>query len=201
MSPTFIKGCGEALAAARITFDKLHMLAHTHHAVDRMRRIEQRGDLSLKGMRWTLLRAREDLTPAAAADPDALIARLGLKGAVARNSRPPADQRRARHARSLVHRHHALEGRLDEGGRRAGAPASGRHRRLGVDPPDQRLPRGSERTVRSRRAMCARFRPLRHHPHRAVSHRRQPRLRRPQPSCLSTHLKFNIAEITDWMLH
>jgi transposase len=42
MSPTFVKGSGEALPATRITFDKLHVLAHAHHAVDRMRRIKQR---------------------------------------------------------------------------------------------------------------------------------------------------------------
>ena len=76
MSPAFIKGVAGALPAARITFDKFHVLAHAHAAVDRMRRIEQRDDRSLKGLRWTLLRAREDLTPAAAADLDALIARL-----------------------------------------------------------------------------------------------------------------------------
>lgn len=76
MSPAFIKGCGEALPAARITFDKFHVLAHAHQAVDRTRRIEQRSEPALKGMRWTLLRARQDLTPAAALDLDALIARL-----------------------------------------------------------------------------------------------------------------------------
>lgn len=76
MSPAFIKGCTEHLPAARITFDKFHVLGHAHTAVDRMRRIEQRGEPALKGMRWTLLRGREGLPPAAAADLEALIARL-----------------------------------------------------------------------------------------------------------------------------
>ena len=41
-----------------------------------MRRIEQRTDKSLKGMRWSLLKDRCRLKPAAAADLDALIARM-----------------------------------------------------------------------------------------------------------------------------
>ena len=41
-----------------------------------MRRIEQRSDKSLKGMRWSLLKNRASLKPEAAADLDALIARM-----------------------------------------------------------------------------------------------------------------------------
>ena len=41
-----------------------------------MRRIEQRADHSLKGMRWSLLKDRSRLTPEAAADLDALIAQM-----------------------------------------------------------------------------------------------------------------------------
>jgi hypothetical protein len=44
--------------------------------VDKMRRIEQRTDKSLKGMRWSLLKDRSRLQPKAAADLDALIARV-----------------------------------------------------------------------------------------------------------------------------
>ena len=40
------------------------------------RRIEQRADKSLKGMRWSLLKDRASLRPEAAADLDALIARM-----------------------------------------------------------------------------------------------------------------------------
>jgi transposase len=76
MSPAFIKGCTETLPNARITFDKFHVVWHANAAVDRMRRIEQRTDKSLKGMRWSLLKDRASLRPEAAADLDALIARM-----------------------------------------------------------------------------------------------------------------------------
>jgi len=76
MSPAFIKGCAEQLPNARITFDKFHVVWHANAAVDKMRRIEQRSDKSLKGMRWSLLKDRSRLQPEAAADLDALIARM-----------------------------------------------------------------------------------------------------------------------------
>lgn len=76
MSPAFIKGCTEQLPNARITFDKFHVIWHANAAVDKMRRIEQRTDKSLKGMRWSLLKDRASLHPEAAADLDALIARM-----------------------------------------------------------------------------------------------------------------------------
>ena len=75
MSPAFIKGVSEQLPNARITFDKFHVVWHANAAVDRMRRIEQRSDKSLKGMRWSLLKDRSRLKPEAVADLDALIAR------------------------------------------------------------------------------------------------------------------------------
>jgi transposase len=76
MSPAFIKGCAEHLPHARITFDKFHVIWHANAAVDRTRRIEQRTDPSLKGLRWSLLKDRSRLSPAAAADLDALIAQI-----------------------------------------------------------------------------------------------------------------------------
>jgi transposase len=76
MSPAFIKGCSEQFPNARITFDKFHVLWHASTAVDKMRRIEQRTDRSLKGMRWSLLKDRSRLSPQAAADLDALIAKM-----------------------------------------------------------------------------------------------------------------------------
>lgn len=76
MSPAFIKGVIEHLPNARITFDKFHVIAHANEAVNKMRRIEQRTNKSLKGMRWSLLKDRSRLTPEAAADLDALIARM-----------------------------------------------------------------------------------------------------------------------------
>jgi transposase len=76
MSPAFITGCGEAFPNARITFDKFHVVWHASMAVDKMRRTEQRSDRSLKGMRWSLLKDRSRLSPAATADLDALIAKM-----------------------------------------------------------------------------------------------------------------------------
>lgn len=76
MSPAFIKGCTDELPNARITFDKFHVVWHANAAVDKMRRLEQRTDKSLKGMRWSLLKDRADLRPEAAADLDALMARI-----------------------------------------------------------------------------------------------------------------------------
>jgi len=76
MSPAFIKGCAEHLPDARITFDKFHVVWHANMAVDKMRRIEQRTDRSLKGMRWKLLKDRGRLNTRDSADLDALIARM-----------------------------------------------------------------------------------------------------------------------------
>jgi transposase len=76
MSPAFIKGCGEAFPNARITFDKFHVVWHASTAVDKMRRIEQRTERSLKGLRWTLLKDRSRLSAEATADLDALIAKM-----------------------------------------------------------------------------------------------------------------------------
>ncbi len=79
MSPAFIKGVTKHLPNARITFDKFHVIAHASTAVDKTRRIEQKTDPSLKGLRWKLLRDRASLTPDARADLDALIARVTTK--------------------------------------------------------------------------------------------------------------------------
>jgi transposase len=78
MSPAFIKGCTQELPNARITFDndKFHVIWHAKAAVDKIRRIEHRSDKSLKGMRWSQLEDRASLKPEAAADLDALIARM-----------------------------------------------------------------------------------------------------------------------------
>jgi transposase len=79
MSPAFIKGVTQHLPNARITFDKFHVIAHASTAVDKTRRIEQKTDPSLKGLRWKLLRDRASLTPDARADLDALVAQVTTK--------------------------------------------------------------------------------------------------------------------------
>ena len=78
MSAAFINGVREHLPAASITFDTFHVIAHAGAAVDRTRRLERRADPALKGLRWTLLKDRADLSAAAAADLDALIARRAM---------------------------------------------------------------------------------------------------------------------------
>lgn len=79
MSPAFIKGVTKHLSNARITFDKFHVIAHASTAVDKTRRIEQKTDPSLKGLRWKLLRDRASLTADARADLDSLIAQVTTK--------------------------------------------------------------------------------------------------------------------------
>ena len=73
MSPAFIKGVTQELPNARITFDKFHVIAHASAAVDKTRRVEQRSNPSLKGLRWTLLKDAFSLTPAAGAALHGLI--------------------------------------------------------------------------------------------------------------------------------
>jgi transposase len=79
MSPAFIKGMAEHLPNARITFDKFHVIAHASSAVDKTRRIEQKTDPALKGLRWALLKDRAKLNARAQADLDALVAQLTTK--------------------------------------------------------------------------------------------------------------------------
>ena len=79
MSPAFIKGVADHLPNARITFDKFHVVAQASAAVDQMRRLEQRTDPSLKGLRWTLLKDRDRLSDESRADLDALIAQATTK--------------------------------------------------------------------------------------------------------------------------
>ena len=79
MSNAFIKGVGEHLPNARVTFDKFHLVAHASAALDRTRRLEQRTDPSLKGLRWTLLKDRDRLSATARADLDALVTQATSK--------------------------------------------------------------------------------------------------------------------------
>jgi transposase len=79
MSKAFIKGVTENLPNAQITFDKFHVVAHASQAVDKMRRIEQKTDPALKGLRWALLKDRRKLSREQASDLDNLIARFTTK--------------------------------------------------------------------------------------------------------------------------
>ena len=79
MSAAFIKGVANHLPEARITFDKFHVVAHASDALDQTRRLEQRDDPSLKGLRWTLLKDRNRLSAEARADLDSLITQATSK--------------------------------------------------------------------------------------------------------------------------
>lgn len=79
MSPAFIKGVTAHLPQATITFDKFHVIAHASTAVDTMRRIEQRTDPALKGLRWKLLKDRDALAPAARAELDQFVSQVTTK--------------------------------------------------------------------------------------------------------------------------
>ncbi len=79
MSPAFIKGATQHLPHAQITFDKFHVIGHANAAVDKTRRLEQKTDPSLKGLRWKLLRDYGNLKAEERADLDALIAKTATK--------------------------------------------------------------------------------------------------------------------------
>jgi transposase len=92
MSPAFIKGVTDHLPNARITFDKFHVIAHASAAVDKTRRLEQKTDPDLKGLRWALLKDRGRLPAAQRADLDGLIAQVTTKLG---SSRRPSARRAA----------------------------------------------------------------------------------------------------------
>lgn len=64
MSAAFIKGVGESLPAASITFDKFHIMKLIGDAVDETRRSERAEHPELKGFRHALLRNPETMTDA-----------------------------------------------------------------------------------------------------------------------------------------
>ena len=79
MSPAFIRGVTDQLPRAQITFDKFHVIAHASKAVDETRRLEQRTDPDLKGLRWALLKDRTKLNERQRADLDALVMQVATK--------------------------------------------------------------------------------------------------------------------------
>jgi len=76
MSPAFIRGVTDHLPNAQITFDKFHVIAHASEAIDKMRRLEQKREPSLKGLRWVLLKDRGKLTAAQRTELDGLLAHM-----------------------------------------------------------------------------------------------------------------------------
>jgi transposase len=75
MSPAFIKGIGESLPNASITFDKFHVKKIITEAVDKTRRAERVEFPELKGMRYALLRNEETMNDEQLAFVSALLLR------------------------------------------------------------------------------------------------------------------------------
>lgn len=76
MSAAFIKGVTEYLPEARITFDKFHVISHANDAVTKMRRLEQKTEPSLKGMRWSLVKDVSRLRPTEASGLEAVLSQM-----------------------------------------------------------------------------------------------------------------------------
>ncbi len=75
MSPAFIKGVGESLPKAEITFDKFHAVRIVNDAVDQVRRAEQKRQSLLRGTRYIWLRNPANLSQPQRTTLDALPTR------------------------------------------------------------------------------------------------------------------------------
>lgn len=73
MWPAFIKGVEQHLSGAQITFDKFHVIAHASKALDTTRRMEQKSQPQLKGLRWSLLTDRTRLNRTQREAVDAVV--------------------------------------------------------------------------------------------------------------------------------
>jgi len=62
MSPAFIKGVGDSLPEAAITFDKFHAVKIINDAVEKVRRAEQKSQSLLRGTRYIWLRNPANLS-------------------------------------------------------------------------------------------------------------------------------------------
>ena len=78
MSGAFIKGVGEALPKAQITFDKFHAVKLVNDAVDKVRRAESKSRPELKHTRYLWLKNEANLTSSGRVQLDSL-ARAHLK--------------------------------------------------------------------------------------------------------------------------
>uniref|UniRef100_E6QVK2 Transposase n=1 Tax=mine drainage metagenome TaxID=410659 RepID=E6QVK2_9ZZZZ len=149
MSPAFIKGVADHLPNARITFDKFHVIAHASIAVDKMRRVEQKTDPALKGLRWSLLKDRSHLNASQCADLDGLIAHITTKRTARawlyrEQLREILDRKQINVVSGLlaqwVYQCHALQSRADERCRQDDPQSLRRHRGLGSDSANQWFP-------------------------------------------------------------
>ncbi len=93
MSPAFIKGVGEYLPKAKITFDKFHIIKIINKAVDGVRRTEAKDNPLLKGTKYIFLKNDNNLTIKQKAIKDELsLANLNLKSIRAMNIRESFQQ-------------------------------------------------------------------------------------------------------------
>jgi transposase len=79
MWPAFIRGVEDQFPNAQITYDKFHVIAHASEAIDKMRRLEQKTDPSLKGLRWVLLKDRSKLQRSQRTELDELLTHMTTK--------------------------------------------------------------------------------------------------------------------------
>ena len=75
MSPAFIKGVGENLPNAAITFDKFHAVQIVNDAVDQVRRDEQKSQPDLKKTRYVWLKNESNLSGGQRQTRDSLASR------------------------------------------------------------------------------------------------------------------------------
>lgn len=161
---------------------------HANAAVDKLRRIEQRSDKSLKGMRWSLLKDRASLRPADAADLDALIARMTtVRTARAwvykEQLREILERKRIHVVRDMLKHWCTCVMRSRVEPMKEVAAMVRRHLEGVVAWAQTRQTNGFLEAPRSR------LHQLRHHQNRHLPDRRQARLRLGQPPCPVTHLK------------
>jgi len=92
MSPAFIKGVGEQLPNAQITFDKFHIMKIVNTGVDKVRREEAKTNPLLKGARYAVLKNDANLTKKQQTIKDMLLAELNVKTVVAMQMRETFQQ-------------------------------------------------------------------------------------------------------------
>jgi len=98
MSPAFIKGIGEYLPEAQITFDKFHILKIINEAVDNVRRAEAKDNPLLCGARYIFLKNDANLTTKQKTTKTQLsLAKLNLKSVRAMRIRESFQQIYAAH--------------------------------------------------------------------------------------------------------
>jgi transposase len=202
MSPAFIKGVTMHLPNARITFDKFHVLAHASLALDKTRRIEQKTDPSLKGLRWTLLKDRSKLGVSAQADLDALVAQFTTKRTARawlyrEQLRDILDRKQVNVLRGMLSQWCTNVMRSKVEPMKEVARLIRNHMKGIVawarEAPDQWLPRSLERPHPGRQTQSPWLPPILDHPHGDLPHRRQARLLSVRPACRLTHSKFKRA--------